>query len=97
MIMNGKQTKIRKHEVKALSRHLLEESETGVAVKLHTFLTSALRSGHFNPAQKHRYVLTGGFVGPTGGMDVVTKRESPYLCQESNPDHPAYCYSHFSV
>jgi hypothetical protein len=28
---------------------------------------------------------------------VVTKRESPYLCQESNPDHPAYCYSHFSV
>jgi len=46
---------------------------------------SASRPGRFT----HGTPWIGEWVGPTAGLDAVSKSKNPCLCREQNPDCPA--------
>jgi hypothetical protein len=72
-----------------------------VETYLHAFLTSALDGCEWSASQPGHFTLRerapsthwiGGWVGPIGGLNAVTKKQNPIinpLPQELNPELPA--------
>jgi hypothetical protein len=71
------------------------ETDGGVEVQLHLFLTSALDggewlaspSGRFTPEERTRQPMARRLGGPRAGLNVMKRKT--LLCRESNPDRLA--------